>query len=61
MREMAVSELNDLQESMKEKLSEACTYNAIMNRVESGWPSGVMNDAAEVINQAMPIETIVPS
>jgi hypothetical protein len=39
-------------------MSEARTYNAILNRVEMGWPGEGMSEAAEKISKVLPVREI---
>jgi hypothetical protein len=59
MRERAKAELDDLHDSFDAKMSEARTYNAILNRVEMGWPGEGMSEAAEKINEVLPFQEIL--
>jgi hypothetical protein len=40
-------------------MSEARTYNAILNRVEMGWPGEGMSEAAKKINEVLPFQEIL--
>jgi hypothetical protein len=58
IRERVKAEFDDLRDSFDAKMSEARTYNAILNRVEMGWPGEGMSEAAERINEVLPVREI---